>query len=198
MSDSPQPLPDADLLAWSVVLEYRAQQQRDRIAILLLPFPPCPTCGETVLSVESSRSFQRDLDSQRLIMRPCEHVYAVTDDDIQRVQGHAGDMLSAMRAVDNGWGGERAWTTAEVAQQAEARIGKPAPVGSDPGVDRQAVVVLSALHRSAESDVSRVSALYERWVKAGPPPLGTSLSRWWDRRLIELHDAINPTEEKPR
>ena len=57
--------------------------------------------------------------------------------------------------------------------------------------------VFAALHRSAEQDVSRVIALYERWVKAGPPPLGTSMSRWWDARLVELHDAILPPEEQP-
>jgi len=40
--------------------------------------------------------------------------------------------------------------------------------------------------------------LYERWVKAGPPPLGTSMSRWWDRRLAELHNAIlPPSAEQP-
>ncbi|MEL3944843.1 hypothetical protein [Streptomyces sp. LNU-CPARS28] len=39
---------------------------------------------------------------------------------------------------------------------------------------------------------ARVLALYEQWVKAGPPPLGTSVSRWWDARLVELHDAIRP------
>ena len=43
---------------------------------------------------------------------------------------------------------------------------------------------------SAEADVQRVTALYEQWVKAGPPPLGTSMARWWDARLVELHKAI--------
>ncbi|QJT04381.1 hypothetical protein G9272_32200 [Streptomyces asoensis] len=57
--------------------------------------------------------------------------------------------------------------------------------------------MFAALHRSAEQDVTRVIALYERWVKAGPPPLGTSLSRWWDRRLVELHHAIHPPEQQP-
>jgi hypothetical protein len=72
------------------------------------------------------------------------------------------------------------------------------PAATEPTVDRQTALVLSALHRSAEADVSRVIDLYERWVKAGPPPLGASLSRWWDERLIELHDAIlNPTKEQP-
>ncbi|WP_309029074.1 hypothetical protein [Streptomyces alfalfae] len=52
--------------------------------------------------------------------------------------------------------------------------------------------VFAGLHRSAEQDVTRVIALYEQWVKAGPPPLGVLLSLWWDARLAELHDAILP------
>lgn len=53
-------------------------------------------------------------------------------------------------------------------------------------------------------DEQPVIALYERWVKAGPPPLGVSLARWWDRRLVELRDAIvhrndaNNAEQSPR
>lgn len=66
------------------------------------------------------------------------------------------------------------------------------PAETEPVVDRQTAVVFAALHRSAEADVSRVIALHERWVKAGPPPIGTSISRWWDKRLVELHDAILP------
>ncbi|MFI1677023.1 hypothetical protein [Streptomyces sp. NPDC020607] len=52
-----------------------------------------------------------------------------------------------------------------------------------------------------EADVQRVTALYEQWVKAGPPPLGASMNRWWDARLVELHNAILPptdhTTEQP-
>jgi hypothetical protein len=55
--------------------------------------------------------------------------------------------------------------------------------------------VLSALHRSAEDTVTRVIALHEQWVKAGPPPLGAPLARWWDQRLAELHNAIQPAGE---
>jgi hypothetical protein len=77
----------------------------------------------------------------------------------------------------------------------------PAPAGlreqPAPTVDRQTAAVLAALHRSAEADVSRVIDLYERWVKTGPPPIGTSVSRWWDIRLAELHTAIlNPAKEQ--
>lgn len=57
--------------------------------------------------------------------------------------------------------------------------------------------VFAALHQSAEQDVTRVINLYERWVKAGSPPLGGSVSRWWDGRLAELHDVILPPEDQP-
>lgn len=56
--------------------------------------------------------------------------------------------------------------------------------------------LLGALHRSAHDDVSRVIDLYERWIKAGPPPIGTPLSRWWDARLGELRNAILPPEQQ--
>ncbi|GHA28826.1 hypothetical protein GCM10010372_30850 [Streptomyces tauricus] len=49
----------------------------------------------------------------------------------------------------------------------------------------------AGLARSADADVQRVIDLYERWVKAGPPPLGTSMARWWDTRLLELCAVIN-------
>lgn len=49
--------------------------------------------------------------------------------------------------------------------------------------------------RDTEATVQRVTDLYERWVKAGLTPIGTSTARWWDARLIELHTALNPTKE---
>ncbi|MFE9921594.1 hypothetical protein ACFYQA_08425 [Streptomyces sp. NPDC005774] len=58
--------------------------------------------------------------------------------------------------------------------------------------------VFTGLHRSAEADVTRVIDLYEQWVKTGPPPLGTSMARWWDARLVELHDAIRPPAGQPK
>lgn len=54
--------------------------------------------------------------------------------------------------------------------------------------------VFAGLHESAESDVSRVIELYERWVAEGAPPLGTPLARWWDKKLVELGQVIRPPE----
>ncbi|MET9729647.1 hypothetical protein ABZZ79_02970 [Streptomyces sp. NPDC006458] len=56
--------------------------------------------------------------------------------------------------------------------------------------------VTAALHRSAEEDLARVIAVYERWKQAGPPPIGTSLSCWWDERLAELHIAVHPPADE--
>ncbi|MDX3202108.1 hypothetical protein [Streptomyces scabiei] len=47
----------------------------------------------------------------------------------------------------------------------------------------------------ARAAVEAVHALFSRWVKAGPPPLGRSLSRWWDARLIELRAALDKHKE---
>lgn len=44
----------------------------------------------------------------------------------------------------------------------------------------------------AEATVQRLTDLYERWVKAGPPRLGTSVSREWDARLVEMRNALLP------
>ena len=43
---------------------------------------------------------------------------------------------------------------------------------------------------ATEATGQPVIALYEQWVKAGPPPLGASMARWWDTRLAELRKAI--------
>lgn len=72
---------------------------------------------------------------------------------------------------------------------------QPETAGTEETEREKTTRVFAALHRSAEQDVTRVTDLYERWVKAGPPPLGVSVSRWWDARLAELHDAIRPSAD---
>ncbi|GAQ61914.1 hypothetical protein [Streptomyces scabiei] len=48
----------------------------------------------------------------------------------------------------------------------------------------------------AQHAVTRVRALADSWAKAGPPPPGTSISRWVDARLIELNTALDQTTER--
>jgi hypothetical protein len=43
---------------------------------------------------------------------------------------------------------------------------------------------------AAEAATNRIRALADRWAKAGPPPLGTPIARWWDKRLVELNTAL--------
>ncbi|MDT7847235.1 hypothetical protein [Streptomyces justiciae] len=38
--------------------------------------------------------------------------------------------------------------------------------------------------------VQQVNDLRRAWLKAGPPPIGTPLARWWDARLIALREAL--------
>lgn len=74
---------------------------------------------------------------------------------------------------------------------------QPAPAEARVHELEQTARVLSALHRSAEDTVTRVIDLYESWVHAGPPPLGASMARWWDKRLVELRAALQPDGQQP-
>ncbi|MDX3009617.1 hypothetical protein [Streptomyces caniscabiei] len=85
---------------------------------------------------------------------------------------------------------------AQLYAEARGRVDTPLTPGEATEPEKTARV-FAALHQSAEQNVSRVIVLYERWVKAGPPPLGTSVSRWWDARLIELRAALGETKEQP-
>ncbi|WP_405925455.1 hypothetical protein [Streptomyces sp. NBC_00035] len=38
--------------------------------------------------------------------------------------------------------------------------------------------------------VQNIVVLYRTWRRAGPPPLGTSMARWWDARLVEFGEAL--------
>lgn len=82
----------------------------------------------------------------------------------------------------------------DLARAVIAELGstEPGPGATEAAETEKTMRVFAALHRSAEQDLTRVIDLYERWVKAGPPRPGTSISREWDRRLAELHAAILP------
>jgi hypothetical protein len=56
---------------------------------------------------------------------------------------------------------------------------------------------LADVESAVDDAAARVTSLYERWVKAGPPPLGASMARWWDARLVELQDAIRSAVPAP-
>ncbi|WP_435218370.1 hypothetical protein [Streptomyces sp. bgisy034] len=63
-----------------------------------------------------------------------------------------------------------------------------------------AEVVQAAARKLAEDQaaiVQRIVDLRRAWCKAGPPQLGTPVSRWWDRRLIELGEALTRPPSYP-
>lgn len=69
----------------------------------------------------------------------------------------------------------------------EQQLTEPRPTASEITDDQ-----LDALHAALD----RVRALRAAWIAAGPPPIGTSVSRWWDRRLVQLDTALDEPEEQ--
>ncbi|MFI9598888.1 hypothetical protein ACIHCX_03235 [Streptomyces sp. NPDC052043] len=121
MSD-PRPLSDADLLAWAVVLEYR-RQQRDGITILLLPYPPCPTCGETVTEVLKTSVPERF--GERLVMNPCRHGHAYAEAALLRIEDNLRILLRRLET-------EPGWNTERIIDEARARVDQQAATDSHP------------------------------------------------------------------
>ena len=79
-----------------------------------------------------------------------------------------------------------------IAEDVLAETYEPVDSAPNPAEQEKITRVFAALHRSAEETVTRVIDLHKQWVKSGPPPLGAPLARWWDARLSELHNAIQP------
>jgi hypothetical protein len=101
------------------------------------------------------------------------------EQEIRGVQGWmAMDIHQALGRDTNGgepYQGHRSWSDWWAELCAEVR--KLAPASA-------------VLAHHTDKDLNRVIDLHGRWTQAGPPPFGTSLSRWWDARLIELREAI--------
>ncbi|MCI4143032.1 hypothetical protein [Streptomyces sp. MMS20-AI2-20] len=181
------------------------------------------TADEKALLREHLEAEMRDVDTARAVaagnLRHVRMLYA----DLQTAQAKAGDVAEKLRAERRraDQADELSRIAHETANKAEAALERvraardrmarsrgadaiwcldvleAALKPTEPAETETTARVFAALHRSAEQDVSRVIALYERWLKTGPPPLGTSVSRWWDARLAELHNAIRPPDDKP-
>lgn len=79
---------------------------------------------------------------------------------------------------------------AEMLARAEALLAAEQPVRD------QLAAAINALGKSEtelaglRATLATVAALCKRWVKAGAPPLGTLIARWWDKRLVELGKVL--------
>lgn len=133
---SSQPLTDVDVLAWSVVLTHRERQRRDDLNILLMPHPPCPTCGEPVHEAEQVTLDRPDrlIADIRLTTHPCGHVHATTDEHVRRLWLHIHEMTSDVASGYHGHAVEaRTWTTDEIVREAQTRVdGKATEADSYP------------------------------------------------------------------
>ncbi|MBH0242441.1 hypothetical protein I3W98_05985 [Streptomyces cavourensis] len=134
MPDAPgvQPLSDADLLAWAVVLTHRSRQGRD--GTLLLPYPPCPTCGEPVeaawqVVTDRVDRLRRDI---RLTVKPCGHVHAASENRVHRLWSDIHEMVADVSdSYDGHAGRDRKWTTEGIVHEAQARTASaPSEEGS--------------------------------------------------------------------
>lgn len=124
MYDAPeaQPLTDADLLVWAVVLTHRSRQQRDGISILLLPYPPCPTCGEDVHGAEQATLVDRMTDNIRLTMQPCGHVHTASEDCVHRLWSDIHEVVADVSdSYDGRLGRDRRWSTEDIVREARTR-----------------------------------------------------------------------------
>ncbi|MFF0166765.1 hypothetical protein [Streptomyces prasinus] len=117
----PRPLPDVDLLAWAVVLEYRDRQYARGSNIILLPYPPCPTCGENVDGVHTYQ--RRDQFESRITMKPCGHGHAVAEAQVDRIHRHIGDLLELLDTASR-WPAGKGWNTERIIAEARTRVGQ--------------------------------------------------------------------------
>lgn len=129
MTDQTTPtLSDADLFAWAVVCAYQSRQAAEGIRLLLIPFPPCPTCQQTVTEVFQTHPLEvTGPDRIRLTMKPCGHAHALGDEALDRIQGAAEAVLRRMEA-------DGSWNTDKVIEYAGRLYPSPAPdVSNVPG-----------------------------------------------------------------
>lgn len=132
MPDAPdvQPLSDADLLAWAVVLTHRARRERDGVTVLLLPYPPCPTCGEEVHGAEQVTLVDRMADNIRLAMQPCGHAHTASEGRVHHLWSDIHEMVTdVVDRYNSRLGVTRTWTTEEVVREARRRVGGQAAEG---------------------------------------------------------------------
>ncbi|MEH0417859.1 hypothetical protein [Streptomyces sp. B21-083] len=90
---------------------------------------------------------------------------------------------------------ERARQAAEASEKSAAWFAEQ-QAGAERPVRDQLAAGIKALGKSEtelaglRAELAAVTALYRQWVKAGAPPLGVPLARWWDKRLVELHNVL--------
>lgn len=180
----PPALSDTDVLALSVIWEHRRQSKADGIKILLLPFAPCPTCGEIVDEVIIGSQNLATL-RQLVTMQPCGHVQTVSDSTLLRLQKHMGEMLADLE--DANLRGRGASVEA-ILREARARTTPDNPVASGdapdnpPGSTREQLpdnILALLAHRTYLSTACETARLLDGAIIRNPER--ADLPGWRDR-----------------
>lgn len=160
-----QPLSDVDLLVWAVVLGYRARQQRAGLKFVLMPFPPCPSCGEGVHTVNQVAREQGPAFATRLTMQPCRHAHLVADDDVYRLRGHIDHLIDRVERDDRSDDPDvRGWMVDDIAQAARALVAPPEPLSAPRSVPQASGGELAGRNGDRSPQAASSDALRERLV----------------------------------
>jgi hypothetical protein len=182
----PCPLTDADLLAWGVVLAYREQHEHDGITILMLPFPPCPSCGETVHEAVASWVREPFREEVTIDVQPCGHAYKATFADLERIHDHASEMLASLRLDDQVPGG-KSRSTDDIVAEARARFGEP---GYTRANERFVGEATEATEPATECADALAAELHRRWARLEELHQGMDRSEAAERRRMQLHGEV--------
>lgn len=158
---------DADVLAWSVVLNYRARQERDGITILLLPFPPCPACGAAVHEIGQVTLPRSVALNIRLTLKPCGHALETGDEYVRRLKAPIHELLSDVTSGYRGHTEEaRSWTTEDIVRETRVRIGaltdKPPQVATNAEACPRAEQAEAAIVR-VRAELARIRSITPTW-----------------------------------
>ncbi|MFE0353624.1 hypothetical protein ACFW2I_09030 [Streptomyces nigra] len=216
MSDqtSPRPLGDADLLAWAVILGYRAQQHRAGLRLLLMPFPPCPTCRSDVHTVNQAVDGYGLNTQTRLTMQPCGHGHTADDEDVHRLSDHIGDMLEALERDDRSHDPNvHGWSISDIIREAQDRVGtgegKPQREASGPntrgycphcgrGDCAPTADEYEQQRQRAQQLAATLDDVLRHFVHKGHPGEPCLSSGWISEKTVaRWRDVAYPTKEQP-
>lgn len=146
----------------------------------------CPDCGrgDAAPTVEHWEQQKQRADEAERRLRNIANGHPRADS----IQAEIGEMIAQTHDLRDQLRAAETALARQAQEMATWRATANTLDAGGPGTPR-------ARAEQAETELAGVRALRDRWVKAGPPPLGTSINRWWDRRLVELNAVLN--EEPP-
>lgn len=176
----PRTLTKAELLAWSVVLAYRAQRERDGITILLPNYPPCPVCRSSVDEAGQEHTYSTFVGpTVTLHLAPCGHAVTASYGQLKAIYVHQQDMLDDLEA--------RELSTEGIIADAARRIGEepPGPVVGHATIGinvaaAQATDSIEAIRDRVRAVVTELRAQVAEHEHNGKLPMDHPMALWCD------------------